>query len=97
VAIARMVLQNPNLVILDEATSALDPTTEYLVLERLRERFAGRTMVIVTHRVASLSEADRILFMDQGVILEDGSWDELINLEGSFAALADQQRTTTNA
>ncbi|MFL0770950.1 MAG: peptidase domain-containing ABC transporter, partial [Prochlorococcus sp.] len=77
VAIARMVLQNPNLVILDEATSALDPTTEYLVLERLRERFAGRTMVIVTHRVASLREADRILFMDQGVILEDGSWEEL--------------------
>ncbi|MFL0790352.1 MAG: peptidase domain-containing ABC transporter, partial [Prochlorococcus sp.] len=97
VAIARMVLQNPNLVILDEATSALDPTTEYLVLERLRERFAGRTMVIVTHRVASLREADRILFMDQGVILEDGSWEELINLEGSFAVLVDQQISNSNA
>ena len=97
VAIARMVLQNPNLVILDEATSALDPTTEYLVLERLREHFSGRTMIIVTHRVASLRSADRILLMDHGVILEDGSWDELMNLEGSFATLADQQSSTKNA
>lgn len=97
VAIARMVLQNPNLVILDEATSALDPTTEFLLMERLKERFAGQTMIFITHRVASLRDADRVLLMDQGIIIEDGSWNDLINLEGSFAALVEQQRSSSNA
>ncbi len=92
IAIARMVLQNPRLIILDEATAALDPTTETLVLSRLRERFAGRTMLIVTHRIAALREADRILLLDQGVLLEDGNWSELIALQGSFATLAAQQQ-----
>jgi ATP-binding cassette subfamily B protein len=91
IAIARMVLQNPNLVILDEATSALDPTTEFLLLERLRQRFAGRTLLVVTHRVGTLREADRILLMDQGLILEDGSWDGLMARGGAFATLATQQ------
>lgn len=93
IAIARMVLQNPNLVILDEATSALDPTTETLLLERLKQRFAGRTMLVVTHRVSTLRDADRIVLMDQGVILEDGPWDALIARGGAFATLASQQNT----
>ena len=92
IAIARMVLQNPRLVILDEATSALDPTTESLVLERLHQRFAGRSMLIVTHRLACLRNADRILMLDRGVLLEDGTWNELMALRGSFATLADQQQ-----
>lgn len=91
IAIARMVLQNPNLVVLDEATSALDPTTEFLLFERLRQRFAGRTFLVVTHRVGTLREADRILLMDQGLILEDGSWDGLMARGGAFATLATQQ------
>ena len=94
IAIARMVLQNPRLVILDEATSALDPTTESLVLERLHQRFAGRTLLIVTHRLACLRNADRILMLDRGVLLEDGTWTELMALRGSFATLADQQQTS---
>jgi len=92
IAIARMVLQNPNMVILDEATSALDLTTEFLLLERLKQRFSGRTMIVVTHRVTTLRDADRILLMDEGVILEEGNWDELLNRGGSFATLAEQQR-----
>ena len=92
IAIARMVLQNPRLVILDEATSALDPTTESLVLERLHQRFAGRSMLIVTHRLACLRNADRILMLDRGVLLEDGTWNELMALKGSFSTLADQQQ-----
>ena len=92
IAIARMVLQNPRLVILDEATSALDLTTETLVLERLQKRFVGRTMLIVTHRLACLRHADRILMLDRGVLLEEGSWNELMALNGSFATLADQQK-----
>ncbi|WP_413747100.1 peptidase domain-containing ABC transporter [Synechococcus sp. MIT S9507] len=92
IAIARMVLQNPRLVILDEATSALDPTTESLVIERLQQRFANLTMVIVTHRLACLRNADRILMLDSGVLLEDGSWGELMAMQGSFASLANQQQ-----
>lgn len=92
IAIARMVLQNPNLVILDEATSALDSTTEHLLLDRLRKRFAGRTILIVTHRVNTLRDADRILLLDQGVILEDGNWSALISRGGAFATLAGQQQ-----
>ena len=92
IAIARMVLQNPRLVILDEATSALDPTTESLVLEGLHQRFAGRSMLIVTHRLACLRKADRILMLDRGVLLEDGTWNELMALQGSFATLANQQQ-----
>jgi subfamily B ATP-binding cassette protein HlyB/CyaB len=91
IAIARMVLQNPRLVILDEATSALDPTTEALVLKRLRQRFNAHTVLIVTHRLSSLRNADRILMLDQGVLLESGSWNELMALQGSFAKLAQQQ------
>ena len=92
IAIARMVLQNPRMIILDEATAALDPTTETLLLSRLRERFTDRTMLIVTHRIAALRDADRILLLDQGVLLEDGNWSELMALQGSFATLAAQQQ-----
>jgi len=97
IAIARMVLQNPNLVILDEATSALDTTTEHLLLQRLRQRFSGRTILLVTHRVGTLRDADRILLMDQGVILEDGSWDDLMARAGAFATLAGQQHALRTA
>lgn len=97
IAIARMVLQNPNLIILDEATSALDPTTEHLLLQRLRQRFSGRTILLVTHRVGTLREADRILMMDQGVILEDGTWEELLARAGAFATLAGQQQALTTS
>jgi len=91
IAIARMVLQNPNMVILDEATSALDPTTEYLLLQRLKQRFQSRTMLVVTHRLGTLKGADRIVFMEQGVILEQGNWAALMARGGAFANLASQQ------
>ena len=96
IAIARMVLQNPRMIILDEATAALDPTTETLLIQRLRDRFAGSTILIVTHRIAALQDADRILLLDQGVLLEDGNWSELIALQGSFATLAEQQQAATS-
>ena len=91
-SIARALIRKPDVILLDEATAALDPTTETLVLSRLRERFAGRTMLIVTHRIAALRDADRILLLDQGVLLEDGNWSELMALQGSFATLAAQQQ-----
>ena len=91
IAIARMVLQNPRIVVLDEATSALDPTTEFLMLSNLRRRFADNTFLVVTHRVSTLKQSDRILLMDQGIILEDGKWNDLMDRSGAFFTLATQQ------
>ncbi|QPN65889.1 peptidase domain-containing ABC transporter [Synechococcus sp. CBW1006] len=91
IAIARMVLQNPSLVILDEATSALDADTEQRVVQQLRRQFRQRTLLFVTHRLGNLRQADRILVMESGRIVEDGTWSELVAALGSFAALARQQ------
>jgi ATP-binding cassette subfamily B protein len=90
-AIARMLLMNPRLVILDEATSALDADTERRLVEQLRQHVRGRTLLFVTHRLGNLRQADRILVMEQGRIIEDGTWAELIQRRGAFAALARQQ------
>ena len=89
--LARMVLQNPSLLILDEATSALDAETERLVFANLRQRFGGRTVLFITHRLTTLGDADRILFMEGGRIIEDGRHGELIRLGGSYATLYYQQ------
>ena len=64
------------------------------MLGRLQQRFAGRTLLIVTHRLACLRRADRILMLDRGVLLEDGTWNELMALQGSFATLASQQQAS---
>jgi ATP-binding cassette subfamily B protein len=90
-AIARMLLQNPRMVILDEATSALDADTERRLVDQLRQQLRGRTLLFVTHRLGNLRQADRILVMEQGSVVEDGTWSELISRRGAFAALARQQ------
>ena len=94
-AIARMLLQNPRMVILDEATSALDADTERRLVDQLRQHLRGRTLLFVTHRLGNLRQADRILVMEQGSVVEDGTWSELISRRGAFAALARQQHETT--
>ena len=96
-AIARMLLQNPRLVILDEATSALDADTERRLVEQLRRHLRGRTLLFVTHRLGNLRQADRILVMEQGRVIEDGPWDALIERRGAFAALARQQHEEGSA
>ncbi|MFU8884512.1 MAG: peptidase domain-containing ABC transporter [Cyanobacteriota bacterium] len=91
IAIARMLLQNPRLVILDEATSALDADTERRLVRQLRAHLQGRTLLFVTHRLGNLRQADRILVMDDGQVVEDGTWQGLVAQGGSFAVLANQQ------
>jgi ATP-binding cassette subfamily B protein len=91
IAIARMLLQAPRLVILDEATSALDADTERRLVRQLRAHLRGRTLLFVTHRLGNLRQADRILVMEEGAVVEDGDWASLIRLKGSFAVLASQQ------
>ncbi len=91
VCLARTVLQNPSLLILDEATSALDAETERIVCRNLATQFDGITVLFITHRLTTLRNADRILFMNNGRICVDGSHNELIEQKGSYATLYKQQ------
>jgi ATP-binding cassette subfamily B protein len=93
-AIARALLRNPRLLVLDEATSALDGATEEKVVRAMRAAAAGRTTFVIAHRLATIREADRILFFRDGEIVESGTWDELLARGGAFAALARTQLFT---
>jgi ATP-binding cassette subfamily B protein len=96
ICLARTVLQDPSLLILDEATSALDADTEQQVCRNLAKRFAGSTVLFITHRLTTLTGTDRILYMEKGQIIEDGTHAELLSLKGSYAALWHQQMGTKN-
>jgi ATP-binding cassette subfamily B protein len=91
IAIARTVLQNPRLLILDEATSALDYLAERQVSENLAEVFKHRTVFFITHRLKSLQNADVILMMAQGKIVEQGTHDELMAMQSLYYCLYQQQ------
>ena len=87
VAIARAVLRRPRLLLLDEATSALDPATEHEVAQSLEALARGCTVVNVTHRLSNAKTADRIIVMDAGRIVEEGTHDALVARGGRYAAL----------
>ena len=90
-AIARAVLQRPNLLILDEATSALDYLTERQVCLNLKKEFEGSTVFFITHRLSTIRSADRILMMDSGSLVEEGTHQELVQQQGRYFALYSQQ------
>ncbi|MEU9116450.1 ABC transporter ATP-binding protein [Streptomyces sp. NPDC048483] len=85
VAIARALLKNAPIVLLDEVTSALDPVNEAAVHEGIERLMAGRTVVMVAHRMRTVQRADRIVFLDDGRIVEEGSHDELLRRGGRYA------------
>ncbi|NJM56271.1 MAG: ATP-binding cassette domain-containing protein [Synechococcales cyanobacterium RU_4_20] len=91
IAIARTILQNPRLLILDEATSALDYDTERQVSLNMMEALRGRTVLFITHRLTTVQNADLILVMDKGSIVEQGSHEELMAERGRYYALFQQQ------
>ena len=95
IAIARTVLQNPNLLILDEATSALDYESERQVCLNLAEAFRDRTVFFITHRLSTIRNADKILMMDQGVVVEQGTHDELMEMKGRYYCLYRQQEAAS--
>lgn len=86
-AIARALLKDPQILIFDEATSALDTESEVLVQEAINRLMAGRTTLVVAHRLSTIKNADRILVIDKGKIIESGSHGELINSGGLYQRL----------
>ena len=80
-------LKNAPILILDEATSALDSVTEQYIQESLDELMQRKTTIVIAHRLSTLSKMDRILVFDNGVIVEDGSHQELVKQNGHYAKM----------
>lgn len=91
IAIARAILLNPRILILDEATSALDPESEALVQEALERAMENRTVFVIAHRLSTVRQADRILFLEKGKILESGTHPQLLAQGGRYAQFYTQQ------
>jgi ATP-binding cassette subfamily B protein len=91
-AIARAVLKNPRILIFDDALSSVDTRTEERILENLHRYAAGRTLILIAHRISTVRQADRILVLQNGVIKEEGTHESLIEQGGLYAELEEQQR-----
>ncbi|MBN1071681.1 ABC transporter ATP-binding protein [Clostridium botulinum] len=87
ISIARVFLKNPSILILDEATSALDNTTEHIIQESLKKLCEGRTTIVVAHRLSTIQNADEIVVVGNKGIIEKGSHDELMKLNGEYSKL----------
>lgn len=90
-AIARVLLKDPAIVVLDEATSALDAQTELAVQQAMQRLRQGRTTLVIAHRLSTIRHADLIVYMDDGKIHEQGSFEELLSMQGRFAQLVRTQ------
>lgn len=94
-AIARLLLKSPSIVILDEATAHLDSENEALVHEALGIALKGRTSIVIAHRLSTVRDADQILVMEKGIIVERGTHEELVGAKGLYSELYARQDLTT--
>ncbi|MCT4617715.1 MAG: ABC transporter ATP-binding protein/permease [Candidatus Gracilibacteria bacterium] len=91
-SIARIILKNPQILILDEATSALDNKTEVEVKKSLDNLMKGKTSIIIAHRLSTVQNADKILVLENGEVVEAGKYEELMNKKGKFYSIANPDR-----
>jgi subfamily B ATP-binding cassette protein HlyB/CyaB len=87
IAIARALVTNPKILIFDEATSSLDYESEHIIQSNMRKIVEGRTALIIAHRLSTVRRANRIITIERGRIVEDGTHDELIRSSGRYAML----------
>ena len=90
-ALARVILKDPRILVLDEATSSLDSESESLIQDALKRVMAGRTSIVIAHRLSTILAADQILVMDRGCIIESGTHQELLERGGLYARLYETQ------
>ena len=92
VAIARTILKDPAIILLDEATSALDTQTERNIQSSLMKVCQGRSTIIVAHRLSTVIHADQILVLQEGIVVERGTHDQLLSLKGMYSSMWNQQQ-----
>ena len=97
VAIARALLKDPRVLVLDEATSALDAESEHLVQEALARLMEGRTTLVIAHRLSTVKEADRVLVLDEGRVIQSGTHGALVAEEGLYRRLVERQLRGTES
>ena len=90
-AIAKIMLKNPNIILLDEPTSALDSYNEEQVTIALNNLFEGKTVLIVAHRLQTVKNADDIIYIDEGKVIERGTHNELVALQGEYYKMVELQ------
>ena len=92
IAIARALLKEPDMLILDDCLSAVDTNTEKRILQYFNEVLANKTAIVITHRIYSLLQFDKIIVLDHGRVAEEGTHEELLALKGYYAEMVERQR-----
>src|SRR5690606_38896280 len=92
IALARALLWEPRILVLDDPISAVDARTEKAILDTIDQQAARRTVILITHRVAAAARCDRVIVLDEGKLVEEGTHEELLAKGGLYARFAEEQR-----